>query len=626
MRTLYYFSLVFYLPPLLHLLVRFLRIVFRIFQLLAVYPFRLFVLKRFPALQSAKGKKLGRAIIGAANSAVGMMEYYVRAPRNYTFGFAYFILSAWFLLSAAIGGHSLNPATKGFPFLFVLLTFYSIQKEARTALNMSEFLRANPQMHPSVFFKTYAQRLGPFDLPFPDPLQALRVEPREVSFRKDVRPEQTRRLFIPVVWDTAHLAHACLKSLKYVGKEYAREVFDLMAQMWGKRTLQLFRASLTVTGAEKLQNLDGKILLVLNHKSQLDFALTFFALSGIKLGGRPALERGIRTRFITAKDHFVDNFFVYEILGVGKLIEAVDMVFIERKRGGKGIQNLKQAAEFLAQKEIDIAIFPQGTRAEGNVDRSGKRRDAGYYTTVSPKDIASDLAHLRKGTAWLAVDSLIELAPKGLARRTTSEDLHLVFVGISGTATALAKQSLLIQTETEIKYVIGEPLTLSPTLVAGCRKPEGPEPATPGEKKYLELVNWIHHEIDRRLSGCLEINEHLRHCFLLDLQGQLRYPPDRVNAVQRCFDALALEHPFIYQILDRIYASPLAEWNRYLAELARLVAEGAGEERLRQLRNEVTLKMMESLKAKVHGKRVKKNALKEAGKKIVNPPSLPLLD
>lgn len=611
MRPFYLASIFFYLPPLLHLLVRFLRIVFRIFQLLVVYPFRLLVIRRFPMLYPAKGEKILNLLIAPLNSAVGMMEYYVRAPRNYTLGFFYFVLSAWFLVSALTAGRPLNLTADGFPFLFVLLTFYSIQKESRTALNMSEFLRANPRMNPASFFKTYYQRLGPFDLPFPDPMKTARLKPEAVSFKTNKRAKQTRRVFIPVVWDTAHLAHACLKALKYVGKEYAREVFDLMANMWGKRTLQLFNASLEVTGAEKLQNLNGKILLVLNHKSQLDFALTFFALSGVRLGR----GREVRTRFITAKDHFVDNFFVYEILGVGKLIEAVDMVFIDRKRSGKGFQDLQQAAGFLAQKEIDIAIFPQGTRAEGNIDRSGKRRDAGYYTTVSPRDISSDLAHLRKGTAYLAVDSLIELS------RTTREDLHLVFVGISGSATALAKQSLEIQTETDIRYIIGDPMTLSPTLVTGCRKPEGsltqgsstqgPGARTAGEKKYLELVNWIHHEIDRRLSDCLEIHENLKRRFLLDLQGQLRYSRESLQMVETAFDGAAGQYPFIYQILDRIYACPLPEWNRSLSELAQLIADGSSEERLRQLRDQVTLKLLESLKARVHGKKVKKRELKE---------------
>lgn len=516
------------------------------------------------------------SFIPRLNLFLGKIEYYARAPRKYILGPIY---GLWFLQACLSHGDWATPLF--FLFLILISTYDSII----IALRASTILAQNPTLHPSSFFDLVFQLHGPFNLALPSTNTLATISPEKVSFKKESRAVQTYAPLLQATYDTTFLAHTCLKAMKYAGLDFVKTVFDPMASMWGKRVLQLFRGSLEVKGGEKISELDGKIILVFNHKSQSDFGLTFFALSHmVRADGRP-----LKPRFITAKDHFLDNPFIYHVMGIGKLIEAVDMVFIERKKKGAGLENLKQAADFLVRKEIEIAIFPQGTRAEGNSDRSDKRRDAGYYTTLPVKDIDSDLGHLRKGLAHLTIDALTSLKQAG-----KDEPLHLVFIGLSGTATMMAKQSLKIQTETDIEYQVGEPITLYPSLL---------DEETDREK----LINEIHEQIDKHLVDCIGIHENLKHRFLLDLQGYFRLSADRLKLIEQNLENLSRNSSTLYQILDRIYACPPKEWNPFLSELSQLLLDGSNLARFATLKTQVTVKMLESLKTKSHGKKMQKS-------------------
>jgi 1-acyl-sn-glycerol-3-phosphate acyltransferase len=366
---------------------------------------------------------------------------------------------------------------------------------------------------------------------------------------------------------------------------------------WGKRSLENSSNKMITTGLDKIKNLSGKVIIVMNHKSMLDFVLCFFALSHAKT------KRGrfLRPRFIAAKDHMMDNPFIYHILGVGKLIDSVGMVFIERKKAGVGIQSLSEAAHNLTINEIDIAIFPQGTRAEGNLDRSGKRRDAGYYTTFSRKLLHLEEGHLRKGTSFLAIDTLLELKKLQL-----TDPVHLVFVGIEGTATTMSKQSFFAQTETEIHFNIGEVLTLHQNEVKDFKKPENLQGNfTENEKNYLNFVDKLHQKIDQGLTNSIPIKESLIHRLNLELNGNLRYPKDRINTINKKIDELDSSTNVIYRILDRIFASNPNTWNGNLTRVAQALLEVNPKPRLDQLNEEISLTMLANLKRKAHGKKVK---------------------
>ncbi|OGQ07865.1 MAG: hypothetical protein A3G32_09625 [Deltaproteobacteria bacterium RIFCSPLOWO2_12_FULL_40_28] len=532
------------------------------------------------------------------NESLGHFEYNIRGLRNLVIG----NLLMFFALFEFVQGIIQKNLGQNFVCIIVSLLLYGLTLTTKyqailISLKMSDFLKNNPDMHPGVFFKVYHHLYGPFPYETPDPHMQETVSPLKVSFKKNQRPKQTFSLLFPALVDTTHLAHTSLRALRYVGKEYAREVFDIMANMWGKRLLELWEASMEVVGTHHVEGKHGKFILIFNHKSPLDFGLTSFALSAMLING----NRTLRPRFITAKDHFMDNPFIYKVIGVGKLIETVDMVFIERKNAKKGFQNLAQAAKLLCEKDIEIAIYPQGTRAKGNMDRSEKRRDAGYYTTVSPKDICSPLGHLKKGCAYLAVDTLIEMAKKGI-----EEPLYLVFVGINGTATAFAKQSLKVQTETAIVYNITRPLILTTALVSHLKKPEGIEAKNPEEEKYLELIASLHKKIDHCLVEATQIHESLKYRFLLDLKGQFHFEESKIEAIEKHLDKASQTHSTCYQILDRIYACPPQDWNGSLSEMAHLLLEDPPLKRFETLREQITLKMLGTRNKKMHGKKIER--------------------
>ncbi|HEX5035898.1 MAG TPA: 1-acyl-sn-glycerol-3-phosphate acyltransferase, partial [bacterium] len=335
------------------------------------------------------------------NLFAGKAEYAFGHLRDYTIGVYMMAAFVTDLTLMLFGSHE----TRAHRFLsmfyhgtFALLSIWTYRRHVSTGLHLTEFMRVNPLVHPQEFFQHYYRRLGPSNVPIPAKAERT-VNPTHISYHSGKPSLQSYWLLMKGFYDTAIFARSAHKALDTIGREYGREVFDVMASLWGSRMLQVFRAKLVVEGVEKFHNLSGKIVLVFNHKSHLDFVFNFFALSSTHL----ASGRRIRPRYMAAKDHFVDNRIVYAGLGIGKLIEANDMVFVDRK--GKGKDAVLDACRKLGDKDIEIAMYPQGTRAVGNFGPDGERMDAGFYTTGTAKSLKDDLGHLKKGCAFLAIDT-----------------------------------------------------------------------------------------------------------------------------------------------------------------------------------------------------------------------------
>ncbi len=600
--TLWYFLVgTLYLAPLALCVGMILKWVAGIIQALLRYPAKRFGLSIPSVLITSWDRTLG-SLWSRANRRVGALEFAVGVLRNYTIGAGYAAYLLYLIVSALLKWEMTprNASHMAIPAVITFLSVVSHQRFIFASLKIAEFLRTNPSISPRVFFEWFYQLLGPIPYRLPDPMEQEQVDPDGVDFRTGNPPEQSTRLLVKGLWDTAHLAHICLRNLKYIGPESAREIFDCMASMWGKRILEILNGSFEIKGADKLHNLRGRIVLSLNHKSHTDFVMTFFALSGIRLPS----GRRVRPRFVTAKDHFVDNLFVYEFLGVGRLIETVDMVFIERKKTGKGQDILSQAASFVANKPIEIAIFPQGTRAVAHLDRSGRRRDAGYYTTFSPKEADKDMGHFRKGLAYLSLDAALKLAEQG-----EDTPLHIVNIGIEGTASLAGKGSYTLQTEVPVVFNVGEIISLTRDDVEGLVKPHG-KPATPEERRYIDRVEEIYRRVDLALIGASRIHENLRERFIAELEESLRYTPERIERVQKGLQESAQNSAEAFNILDRLYSCPVQHWDPALSQLAQLLIDGASTEALMSMRRQVTSTLMENFKLKQHGKKVSKSAMK----------------
>jgi len=581
------------------------------------YPMKRFGVRRPSVVAHAWEKTLG-SLWSRVNLKIGALEYAVGVPRNYTLGAGYAAVLLYLLARCLWQGEmtSQDASRMAVPAVVTLLSVVSHQRFIFASLKIAEFLRTNPRMAPGAFFAWYYQLLGPIPDRLPDPRSQETVDPAWVDFRRPSRSGRSNRLLLlRALWDTAHLAHICLRNLKYLGPESAREIFDCMAALWGKRSLETLGASFRIEGAEKIQALSGSILLSMNHKSHMDFVLTFFALCGVR---RPS-GRGIRPRFVTAKDHFVDNIIVYEFLGVGRLIETVDMVFIERRKVGKGQDTLSQAARFAAEKEIEIAIFPQGTRALPHLDGAGRRLDAGYYTTCPPKGAREERGHLRKGLAYLALDTALRQAELG-----RQAPVHIVNIGIEGTSSMACKGSTKLQTGVEVVFRVGEIQHITPEEVRGLRKPEGAARA-PGEKRYLQRVNEIHARVDEALAAVSRIREGLAERFLAGLRDRLGVAPQRLEEVRWRVEASARASDVLFHTVDRLDACPEPCWDPWLELLARKLEEGAPQEIWRGMRDEVSGVLLQNLRLKQHGKKVRRRAARPGGRRRAgNPaPSLP---
>lgn len=532
-------------------------------------------------LAHPRGQKLFLKLALLLPRLCGEIEYALHPFRFYLIGVplaAFCLFEA--LYFAALGRLHVAPVTAAVLLGFALLNFWTQSRKISTNLRLTEFLRVHPDVHPEDFFTLFKLDLA-FGLTRLFDYKTRIISPEGADFRERARPAQTALILFGSLLDTGYLTYMVLTALKKLGPHYAREVSDHVAALWGKRMLQRSKNHLVVQGLEKLKGCTGHFLLVFNHKSALDFVLTFFALSGVTVGNRT-----LKPRFIVAKDHFRDNPVFYRMLGIGMVCQAMDMVFIERKNRSKSFENLKLAAKFMVEKNVDIAIYPQGTRAMGNFDRAGKRRDAGYYTTVNKSDPAKPLSHLKKGTAYLVFDALQELKRKG-----SGENLNLVFVGIKGTANTLPRGSFKVQTENQILYNVGDVVSLSPALVDDILPPDG-EDENGFDKRQQEFVAEMNGLIDERLKDAMGLHVSLKKRFLTDLKGAFRFEPDKIEAISMALDHAVKRFPGVYQIIDRVYSLPPAEWNGYLSQLCQLLQGRVEPERFLPMLEDVSLKLV----------------------------------
>ncbi len=531
------------------------------------------------------------------NLLAGKIEYAIGHLRDYTIGvvmmgmFVYTLSRMLFSQDSSIISNRFSSLFyDGF---FALLSLWTYRRHVTTGLKMTEFMRGNPFAHPEEFFEHYYRRLSPAAVPIPAKAGRT-VDPTDVSYLTGRPPRQSSWLLLHSVYDTAIFARSVYRAVETLGQEYGREIFDVMASLWGSRMLQLFRTRLKVEGVEKFNGLTGKVILVFNHKSILDFVLNFFALSSTRL----ASGRTIRPRFMASKDHFVDNKFVYNGIGVGKVIEGVDMVFVDRK--GKGRLAILDACRKLAEKEIDIAMYPQGTRAMGNYGVHGERLDAGYYTTGTLNSLKKTLGHLKKGCAYLAVDTAMVLKPRNIP-------VHLVFIGIDGTSTLLPKGSLKIQTEVSVKMTVGDVVTINPAEVEGLERPMDENPQNDSQKRYLDLITRLQEQINRGLLGSLGLHEKLRSRFLREVKEGSLIPTDKLLILNhQLTQAEREENPLPFVILDRIYALPPHDQPPFLREAAQRLIEGGD---WITLRNQVTERLF-----RFRGKELKTMVLQEQAK------------
>ncbi|MBI2341847.1 MAG: 1-acyl-sn-glycerol-3-phosphate acyltransferase [Deltaproteobacteria bacterium] len=349
------------------------------------------------------------------------------------------------------------------------------------------------------------------------------------------------------VINTYILSRLILAAFKWKGPVYSREVANGMAAIWGSRIAQLGRLSVKVTGLEQLNGLDGKFIFAFNHKSYLDFALGPFAFSG----------RGFDFKFMAARDHFLDNPLIYRTMGLA--LEAIGTIFVDRKRREASPKEAAATAvEKLVSSDVDVVLFPQGTRALGNIDSNGRRLDSGYYTSGTRERLLKSGGHIKKGAAHIAAD--VSIALKDRERSV----VHIVPVGLVGTGQAAPKKSIFIRKETDIFVKVGAPISIKCSDIKNIEK---------GSAEYKNFVENIHLQLDKRLKELLEIHNRLEQRFFRDIRGLL--PASDFEHVSVAMKAWRGKDYLIYTILDCIYAADPKRWQELQRELSYLLTSDA---------------------------------------------------
>ncbi len=437
-------------------------------------------------------------------------------------------------------------------------------------------------LEPNYFFEVYFRSLGSFRSQFSHSPE--KVDFLNIDYRTGGASRQSVLPLLFGVLDTMTLARFAILAMSRLGEEDGLNAFDSFARLWGGRFAALAKMKLTTVLPSAPQNIDGKLLLVFNHKSYFDFALNFFALGSLRNHGRH-----LRPRFIAAKDHFIDNPFFYSILGIGKSIEKAGMIFIDR-RPGKGWFALREAARRLIQNDVEVAVYPQGTRATALFDEKGQRLDAGYYTTFSKKDPQDLRGHFKKGTAQLILDAALEL------RAQKKNPLKVLFVGIQGSAIVGAKGSFRVQTEAEVFFKVGKCWEVHlPNLP--MESPQGKSPDHEAHYHYLDQLEVIHARLDDEMEKTLSWHRALIQRFLRD--------PRLAKRGGECFEKLEkyliradeIENLLPFVILDRLYTLPFPYWRTYLERVEQLILSDAPEVSWQGLLQEISLKLLEQARS-----------------------------
>ena len=269
--------------------------------------------------------------------------------------------------------------------------------------------------HPGQLFDYVHQVRSPWPPLAPVLLEEL--DATHVDFKARSMTMSPFMEFVFAVLETAALANFVLQGADDLPLDRFRRTFDTVGRTWSLRVAYRLRLAMKVEGAEHLEDVKNQTFLAFNHESIIDFCLAFFATGARKTGD----GRYLAPRFIAAKDHFKDNPILYSILGIGRAMERSGMIFVDRKTPGAGLKIIEESSQVIKELGVDVAIFPQGTRALGHYSDDGAILGAGYYTTTGRRPVGS--GHFRRGLSMMA------------AELSKTQDVDILPIGIVGCRT-----------------------------------------------------------------------------------------------------------------------------------------------------------------------------------------------
>lgn len=428
------------------------------------------------------------------------------------------------------------------------------------------FARRAPTMHPQEFMNAYFAGFGPVPVRLPQQPDRLLSLPL-IDFRSRARQsvvaggDSPQLRFWPVLHGlctTVFFAKLIVRaasanqswraggSVRKPGADL-RETADALMRIWAVRVAQLARMRIRIEGMERLGGVAGPVIVAANHQSFLDGVL------GSVLGLATLPQRGpLHLRYLAAKDHFLDNWLLYRGLHIGRAGEIMDMIFVDRHGDRvRRQQAVRDAATQMLTKQVDIAIFPQGTRAPLRWRADGVREEPGYFTAGRRERLRVLGGHMKKGAAQLAVLAAQQLAAAG-GRGSHSPlrlgGLTVVPVGLQGLGVVFPRGVLRVQTNMDVLVRVGDPLPVDPA----------------------ETVDVLHDRIDHALQDLLGIRARLDvalRCELLAVVDAHR-ADDVLAVVSRWVES----HRVWYPLCDCLLQVPAADRRLLVPALCDVIA------------------------------------------------------
>ena len=494
----------------------------------------------------------------------GRYEWFVRSFRDYFLAPVLAALFCYFLYCGLF-----DAASRAL--FFVALSVFAQLRQVFHLRRMVTFAMANPTVSPSEFFSHYYAGFGLLPVKVPAKSQT-QLNVLDVSFKSGKSPKISFWPVLAGVFNTLSLSALVNVAYKWKGASFALEFSRIVMVLWGLRALELGRLSLKVEGIEKINQLSGKFIFAFVHKSFLDFAVAPLMAFAVKPQNRPNTE----PRFLAARDHFIDNKFLYLIMG--RAMKIAGTIFVDRKRKTSSPREASfEASQRLAGGNVDIMIFPQGSRARKNVAQDGSRLDSSYYTSGKPDRLIKQGGHLKKGTAFIAVDTAFDLRMRELSA------VHIVPVALFGSGKAVPSKSVKVETENEIIARVCEPITIKGSDLRQMQH---------GDAAYNEYVSKVHTKLDDSFKDKLETHALLEQRFFRDIRGLV--PPSDYEHVSIAIKAWRVRDYFIYTLLDCIYACNPDKWSALLRELVYLMISDAPEASFNHFKQRVLDMMMEA--------------------------------
>lgn len=130
------------------------------------------------------------------------------------------------------------------------------------------------------------------------------------------------------------------KEYDKVSKFY-KGLFDFTASI----VIRLLNIKIRVSGQEKLDAVQGRFLLVSNHRSNFDPILTYYAFR----------KKGLA--FVSKPENF-------DIIVAGGLIRKMCFLAIDRENPRNALRALIKASQLIKNDVVSIGIYPEGTRSK----------------------------------------------------------------------------------------------------------------------------------------------------------------------------------------------------------------------------------------------------------------------